>query len=1004
MDKRESIPDRSGWKRPVLVPVPIADPKSENYLVSLNGNWKFTDRPQPMYWNAGLDLSAWDDVPVPAELYALGYEIRRGKEYVYKKNVQLPVEWKDRRIFLKIGMAYEYSKIWFNGQMIREHSGGFTSFDCEVTDYAKIGARNEICVMVMHRSDGLNDAPAPNGTQGFAGLIDDVRLLALPVNVLTRFHYETDFDPEYRDAALKVWAAVDFRNAFHAELKLELSDASGQPIAFEGDASVQLSRERPDSTAVLTVLNPCKWSAEHPYLYRLKATFSVEGRVLQTFEKNVGFRKVERIGDNLHVNGVLTKLRGAARYAHDPLLGKVFTDQQLEEEMQHLKYGNMNFIRSSAYPEREKLYELCDKYGVYAEVCAPANFQRATWDSQRDINVKNTSDMPKYKARYLEQFAEMIERDRSHPSIIIWEYANESDWGINFQDELDYAKIEDPGRLTAGTWDNTRTDIASWHYPEYDEVFPNAGLYDEFVHLTAHALKQLSRDPGIRNAWGWSLGKGWKVLFPANGVIGAAIFAMGDYTIYRPNGEIWGQEFGTWGLIDTWYREKPELWLAKKAYSPVRIEDKIIRNPGLNQTLEIEAANWYDETDFAELIFEWSIGEECGILSNCSLAPRQTGKLVLPARAWTNGEIVHLSVRDGSGMLVDRYELTLCEREPVYEFPPVSGPAPEIKDEHDAITVKGAEFELVFCKSDGMIAQGKYQGENLIKGGPYLNLYGAYYKASHFQYDRKGEFGLAFSGWKLERIQAEIQSREAVIRIVGSYPGGEHTDAWGYRFGYEDIQVSFEVRIDGNGLITTSYTVHNPPKHVLTEIGVAFILSDDIDRIQWIREGQYGAYPDNHIGRAKGTALRHRGYGCEAYRAKPVWDWAYDEADYIQFGHHDRGGHGTNDFRSSKENIWYASVLARGTDLGIRAESDGHSVSVRAGMAQDEDEGLPYGIKFTMNNALYYDLDNGSNPLKTGDGYLGNYTYPEIRLEPGYTDKVRMRFRESNQDIRVRYE
>jgi len=318
--------------------------------------------------------------------------------------------------------------------------------------------------------------------------------------------------------------------------------------------------------------------------------------------------------------------------------------------------------------------------------------------------------------------------------------------------------------------------------------------------------------------------------------------------------------------------------------------------------------------------------------------------------------------------------------------------------------VKGTQFELVFRKSDGMIAQGIYQGETLIQGGPYLNLYGAYYKASHFQYDRKGEFGLSFSGWKLDRMQAEIQSGEAVIRIDGSYPGGEHTDAWGYRFGYEDIQVSFEVRVDGNGLITTSYTVHNPPKYALTEIGASFILTDEIDRILWVREGQYAAYPEDHIGRAKGTAQRHRGSGYEAYRVKPTWNWAYDEADYIKFGHNDSGGHGTNDFRSSKENIWYASVLARGTELGIRAESDGLSVSVRAGMARDEDAGLPDGIKFTMNNALYYDLGNGSNPLKTGDGYLGNYTYPEIRLEPGYTNKVRMRFRDSDQYVRVKYE
>lgn len=210
-----------------------------------------------------------------------------------------------------------------------------------------------------------------------------------------------------------------------------------------------------------------------------------------TYALDVGFRKIERKGNNLFINGIKTKLHGAALYGHDPILGKVFARTQLEKIVKAAKWANINFFRSSAYPERAALYELCDKYGIYVEECSPANFQRGTWDSQNDEKIRPTSNMPVYTTYYMNQFSEMVERDRNHPSVIIWEYGNESDWGINLQAELDYLKEEEPTRLTAGTWDNSHTSIASFHYPQYDEILPYASLYDEYAHVTTHNMHRV---------------------------------------------------------------------------------------------------------------------------------------------------------------------------------------------------------------------------------------------------------------------------------------------------------------------------------------------------------------------------------------------------------------------------------------------------------------------------------------------------------------------------------
>ncbi len=1005
MDQK-SPAESSIWPRPMLVPVPDQVADLHDFTISLDGSWKFTAEPPVEYWRKDTDVTNWDDVTVPAELFALGYDIQRDMEYVYSKRIDIPAHWSGSRIILKTGMAYEYSKVWVNGVFVRDHKGGYTSYDCDITKYVEPGQPAQLTVMCMNRHDCIVDWPFPKGVKasGYAGLIDHVKLVALPRTHLLRLHYETDFDDSYTDGTLEIITAVHFDDISSVELEFSLIDPNGRSVEIN-PAKITIDKTKPDAKVLIPVTNPLKWDAEHPNLYKLSAVLKADGKILQANSVNVGFRKVERKGKNLYVNGVRTKLRGAARYSHHPILGKTFSCEQLESEIKALKYGNMNFIRSSAYPEREKLYELCDIYGVYVEECAPANFQRGNWDSQKDMTIRNTSDVPYYKADYMDQFAEMIERDRSHPSIIIWEYANESDWGVNFQAELDYIAAEAPSRMTAGTWNNKVTSLASYHYPDYNEVFDNAGIYDEYAHVATHALKQIKRDPNIRNAWGLSIQKGWEALYEADGVVGTAIFAMGDFTIFRPDGSVFGREFGQWGLIDTWLREKPELWLVKKAYSPVRIRDKYVDNPGSGMKLCIPVKNRYNNTNLNELIFKWNIGSEQGTVSQLDVNPGHKGLLELPARQWKDGETVEISIYEESGMLVDKYALVVCtivpENAGVQDKCRLKGAdaddsaarqtAPSVRETEHIITVLGKDFSIDFDKRTGLISSGKMRGYELIKSGPYLNMHGMYYKSSIFQNDRKGEFSLKASGWKGESIDFETEGNAVVVHITGKYPGAVHRDMWGFERGYEQIGVQFSVRVDGSGLITTDYTIENPPAHPLNEVGVFYVLTDDIDRLTWEREAQYSVYPEDHIGRPSGTAKRYRGYGRDTYRVKPEWSWAYDEANFVYYGGGDPGGHGTNDFLASRENIYYAAALPSGSDAFVLAESDVGSVSVRVNIAKDEDEGLPHGVMFTINNQLFYDLGHGSNPSKTGDGYLGNYTYPEIHLKQGHTGSVKMK-------------
>jgi hypothetical protein len=213
---------------------------------------------------------------------------------------------------------------------------------------------------------------------------------------------------------------------------------------------------------------------------------------------------------------------------------------------------------------------------------------------------------------------------------------------------------------------------------------------------------------------------------------------------------------------------------------------------------------------------------------------------------------------------------------------------------------------------------------------------------------------------------------------------------------YGPVEVSFEVRADGQGLITTRYTLGNLPplaRRVIDEgyrrdvggyweVGVAYVLTGEVDRLAWRRKGLWSAYPDDHIGRNAGIASREGRGHLQGYGEKPAWPWSEDEREFILFGRNDVGGRGTKDFRGMKENIYYASAMLRGSEKRLEALSDG-SDAVRLEVLPDGTRG---SVRFIVNNEW-----NCPNLA------WGNYVKDPILLKPGYANQVRLRFRDRDE-------
>jgi len=570
---------------------------------------------------------------------------------------------------------------------------------------------------------------------------------------------------------------------------------------------------------------------------------------------------------------------------------------------------------------------------------------------QWSVTGGGTESDAEFTSRYMNQFAEMIERDRSHPSVIFWSLGNESPWGSNFQKEHDYAKQEDTSLPVIFSYPRTVPqgvdcyDLFSEHYPKFDGDLTSKDipkLNDESLHISCYNTETLKRDPGVRNFWGQSLKRFWENCYTAEGCLGGAIWAGFEVVFMLPGSPV---GYGEWGIVDGWRRPKPEYWLTKKAYSPVRVLEGEIAGPGSCKPLEIPIKNWFNHTNLNEIKIVWHVGSDSGEINNLYLVPGAQGTIRIPARTWHNGDILNLKFYRAGGILVDEFNLSNGKRKRV--FPDVKGPAPKVTEDSQFITVQRPEFRVALSKRTGLIAEGVLRGSKIIEGGPFLN------------------FGsLALFPWWPTSIRHSATADEAVITLVGAYIARRGATE-------ERMAAEFEIRIDGQGLITTQYTIHDRPKGI-SEVGVAYTLSSSVDRLTWDRESLWSSYPSDHIGRPQGTALRNVGGPVEAYRTTPIRPWSQDSKDFFLYGPDDLGGRGTNDFRSLKENIWHVSCLLAGTDLRVRAESDG-SAAVRVAV-------LPDGrVHLNINNLWGYpDLD------------WGNYEQP-IALERGYKNSVRMR-------------
>ena len=320
-------------------------------VMSLSGTWSFKYSPK----------SRWTTIQVPGEAAMQGFAIEHDKPFFYKKTFTIPADYAGKQIILRFDGVYSHAKLSVNGKFVREHHGGFTRWETDITSLVRVGKKNELQLEVEDRLDEISYASG-YAHHPIGGILRDVTLFALPESHLYDVSVETHLDSLYKDAELRF--DCEFIGKEGAEARLELKDKEGRNVQLP-QSRFKLAKGK--NTFLLPVANPLKWDAEHPNLYTLEVAVYRDNKELSRFDRRIGFREVEIVKDRMLVNGRQVKLRGACRHDIHPTLGRTTTADLDSLDVLLFKQSNMNFVRTSHYPPSERFLEFCNRYGIYVE-------------------------------------------------------------------------------------------------------------------------------------------------------------------------------------------------------------------------------------------------------------------------------------------------------------------------------------------------------------------------------------------------------------------------------------------------------------------------------------------------------------------------------------------------------------------------------------------------------------------------------------------------------------
>ncbi len=476
--------------------------------LSLNGRWRFRLHPRAVVGTEAaavdFDDQDWDEIPVPSHWVLEGagrfgapiytnvqYPFPIDPPYVpdenptgdHRRRFTAP-DWAAGTCLLRFDGVESVYRVWLNGHEVGVGKGSRLVQEFDVTGLVHPG-ENVIMVRV-HQWSSMSYLEDQD-QWWLPGIFRDITLLSRPVGALDDVWLRTAYAADGSGSVTPAIAGAD--DAFPVTVDIPELGVSETLTSRHDQPAWTINRVEP-------------WSAESPRLY--DATVSSRG---ETVSLRAGFRTVAIDGDMLLVNQRQLIFRGMNRHETHPVRGRMFDADHARADLVMMKQHGVNAIRTSHYPPHPGVLDLADELGLWVvDECdlETHGFWFLDWQG-------NPSDDPRWADVYLDRIERTVERDKNHPSVIIWSLGNESGTGRNLAEMASWVRRRDPERPIhyEGDYTGEYTDLYSRMYPNYLETAAIGGESGPISYLSAPAqAKRVRSKPFLLCEFAHAMGNG----------------------------------------------------------------------------------------------------------------------------------------------------------------------------------------------------------------------------------------------------------------------------------------------------------------------------------------------------------------------------------------------------------------------------------------------------------------------------------------------------------------
>lgn len=856
---------------------------SPNYL-SLDGVWKFhwvkTPDERP-YWffKDDYDTRDWDDIEVPSNWQMKGYDVpiyvnigfgfEKNPPKIdhswnpvgsYKRTFTIPPEWKDKEVFLHFGAVSSAFYVWVNEALVGYNEDSKVPAEFNITPHLRKG-ENTLSVEVYRWCDGsyLED-------QDFwrlSGIQRSVFLHARPQAFISDFFAVGDLENNYNDGLLKLDVAVKNKGADAQDFVVEASLFSDGEKVYTESKNVKLSGEQTSAAFTKQLPQVKKWTSETPDLYSLVISLKDNfGNNLESVGARIGFRKVEMLNSQLHINGVPVLLKGTNLHEHHEVTGHVLDEATLLKDIRIMKSNNLNAVRTSHYPQQELWYELCDRYGLY--LVDEANIESHGIGYNKDETL---ADKKEWAAMHMDRMQRMVERDKNHPSVIIWSLGNEAGDGHNFLDNYNWTKARDASRPVQYERAEKSTNTTERHT---DIVCP---MYARIPQIEEYAKDPKSDRPLILCEYAHAMGNSvgnlqdyWDVIEKYPLLQGGFIWDWVDQGILTTdeNGEkfwAYGGDFGEEGMPSDgnfcinglvfpdrgW---KPALEEVKRVYQYIGFE------PVSLSSGTVKLTNKYFFTDLSEFIFDWDIVSD-GVAV-------KSGKLTVPPLKPGESTVVNIpvsgiEVAPGAEYFLNfrvskSDEWDLVPEDHVYaaaQFKlPMDGKPVFAKRDQMAVLqtntvdkkyeVSSPDIKVVFDLEKGRMESFAYKGRSIISKGPEPDFWRPP-TDNDYGYNMDRMLGV----WKKAGERAIVKSAritqpelgKAVVTFEYDIPDEKGEKIAGH-------VTTYTVYSSGDVIVKNQFSKVSDKVPEVPRMGMQMQLPEEFMNLKWLGRGPHENYAD----------------------------------------------------------------------------------------------------------------------------------------------------------------